>query len=181
MPAVVLLLKKYWFHIACAVAVIYFAIVAYGKIYQSGYEKADGEWLIKWSDQATKLAENKADAEKREREKEQEWQSKINEVTHNAETQIHFLEADLAAANNSAVSLREQAKRLAARASKACAGSATGSSGTTAEAAAMVLAELLARADEAAGELAEAFDRSRIAGLACESSYDALKEKSPQG
>jgi hypothetical protein len=38
----------------------------------------------------------------------------------------------------------------------------------------MVLSDLLARADARAGELAKAYDRARIAGLACEASYNAL-------
>jgi hypothetical protein len=38
----------------------------------------------------------------------------------------------------------------------------------------MVLADLLSRADERAGELAAAYDRARAAGLACEQAYDAL-------
>lgn len=40
--------------------------------------------------------------------------------------------------------------------------------------AAMVLSDLLARADERAGELAKAYDRARIAGQHCEHEYDAL-------
>jgi hypothetical protein len=39
----------------------------------------------------------------------------------------------------------------------------------------MVLSNLLQRADKRAGELAAAYDRSRIAGLACERSYDGVK------
>lgn len=46
--------------------------------------------------------------------------------------------------------------------------------GQAATRAAMVLSDLLSRADERAGELAKAYDRARIAGLACERSYDAL-------
>ncbi|MCP5688284.1 DUF2514 domain-containing protein [Klebsiella pneumoniae] len=38
----------------------------------------------------------------------------------------------------------------------------------------MVLSELRDRADARAGELAKAYDRARIAGLACEASYNAL-------
>ncbi|MCY1463236.1 hypothetical protein D9M71_811040 [compost metagenome] len=40
--------------------------------------------------------------------------------------------------------------------------------------AAMVLSDLLARADERAGELAKAYDLARIAGQQCEREYDAL-------
>ncbi|GAB1617180.1 hypothetical protein PSN_2919 [Pseudomonas sp. NGC7] len=42
--------------------------------------------------------------------------------------------------------------------------------------AAMVLSDLLARADERAGELAQAYDRAQIAGQTCEAFYDALKD-----
>jgi len=48
------------------------------------------------------------------------------------------------------------------------------SRGQTATRAAMVLSELLSRADARAGDLAKAYDRARIAGLACEASYNAL-------
>jgi hypothetical protein len=38
-----------------------------------------------------------------------------------------------------------------------------------------VLADVLGRADDRAGELAAALDASRAAGLACERAYDALR------
>jgi hypothetical protein len=47
--------------------------------------------------------------------------------------------------------------------------------GETATRAAMVLSDLLKRADARAGELAKAYDGARIAGQACERMYDALK------
>lgn len=40
-----------------------------------------------------------------------------------------------------------------------------------------VLADVLSRADERAGILADYADRARIAGLACERSYDSLKPR----
>ncbi|KAA0943668.1 DUF2514 family protein [Pseudomonas sp. ANT_H14] len=39
----------------------------------------------------------------------------------------------------------------------------------------MVLADVLKRADERAGEMAVAYDRARIAGLTCERSYESLR------
>jgi hypothetical protein len=38
----------------------------------------------------------------------------------------------------------------------------------------MVLSDLLARADARSGELAQAYDRARIAGQQCEREYGAL-------
>ncbi|KPY93317.1 Uncharacterized protein ALO36_04280, partial [Pseudomonas syringae pv. tomato] len=46
--------------------------------------------------------------------------------------------------------------------------------GKAATRAAMVLSDLLGRADSRAGELAKAYDQSRVAGLACERSYQSL-------
>jgi len=39
-----------------------------------------------------------------------------------------------------------------------------------------VLSELFQRADKRAGELAAAYDRARIAGQACERSYDSMRQ-----
>ena len=146
-------------------------------IYNKGRSDENADWQAKWDAQELKLAEDRTKAEKEQREIEQEWQSKINRVQHNAETQIHFLEVDLAAANNSAVSLREQAKRLAERASRACQGPSVGSSSETAKSTSVVLAELLARVEEAGRGMAEESDRRRIAGLACEDAYMTIYTK----
>jgi len=48
--------------------------------------------------------------------------------------------------------------------------------GKAATRAAMVLSDMLTRADERAGELAKAYDRARIAGHQCEREYDALSK-----
>ncbi|WP_367949540.1 DUF2514 family protein [Pseudomonas sp. SBB6] len=50
--------------------------------------------------------------------------------------------------------------------------------GQSATRVAMVLSHLLARADARAGELAKAYDRARIAGQACETSYSSLAKGS---
>ncbi|MEJ5866114.1 DUF2514 family protein, partial [Pseudomonas farsensis] len=50
--------------------------------------------------------------------------------------------------------------------------------GQAATRAAMVLSDLLARADARAGELAAAYDRARIAGLQCSSEYDLMRKTS---
>ncbi|QXI40927.1 DUF2514 domain-containing protein [Pseudomonas xantholysinigenes] len=72
--------------------------------------------------------------------------------------------------------LRDEVSKL--NATVGCPGTDTAASarGEAARRAAMVLSELLSQADARAGELAAAFDRARVAGLACESSYDHLVE-----
>lgn len=48
--------------------------------------------------------------------------------------------------------------------------------GASATRAAMVLCDLLQRADKRTGELAVAYKRARIAGLACEPSYESMHQ-----
>ncbi|USX34936.1 DUF2514 domain-containing protein [Pseudomonas putida] len=70
--------------------------------------------------------------------------------------------------------LRDEAGKLAA--SVSCPGTDTAAvaRGEAATRAALVLSDLLTRADARAGELAKAYDQARIAGDLCEASYNAL-------
>ncbi|PWY38974.1 MULTISPECIES: DUF2514 domain-containing protein [Pseudomonas] len=70
--------------------------------------------------------------------------------------------------------LRDEAGKLAA--SVSCPGTDTAAvaRGEAAARAALVLSDLLTRADARAGELAKAYDQARIAGDLCEASYNAL-------
>lgn len=70
--------------------------------------------------------------------------------------------------------MRGEAANLAATVSCPGTDTAAVARGQAATRAAMVLSDLLARADERAGELAKAYDRARIAGQLCEASYNAL-------
>ncbi|NVL35594.1 DUF2514 family protein, partial [Pseudomonas syringae pv. actinidiae] len=74
---------------------------------------------------------------------------------------------DAAVADAAGDRLRVEAGKLAGATS--CAPSNTGAAerGKAATRAAMVLSDLLGRADARARELAKAYDQSRIAGLAC--------------
>jgi hypothetical protein len=70
--------------------------------------------------------------------------------------------------------LRDEVDALAARAGEARCDSPTTRGGQATAAAAVVLADLYRSTDEEAVSLARAYDAARIAGLACERSYDAL-------
>ncbi|MFG0496919.1 DUF2514 domain-containing protein [Pseudomonas sp. YQ_13] len=84
--------------------------------------------------------------------------------------------ADAGAADSDAAGqrLRSDASQLAATVSCPGTDTAAVARGETATRAAMVLSDLLARADARAGELAKAYDQARIAGDLCEASYNAL-------
>lgn len=73
---------------------------------------------------------------------------------------------------------RDLRVRLAAAVAAARAASAAGSAPAAGDGDPIgVLDGVLRRADTAAGELADFADRSRVAGLACERAYDALKRR----
>lgn len=70
--------------------------------------------------------------------------------------------------------LHNEGAKLAAAVSCPGTDTAAVARGQAATRAAMVLSDLLARADARAGELAKAYDQARIAGQLCEASYNAL-------
>lgn len=104
---------------------------------------------------------------------EQQRQRDIDQVRNDAQKQIQVAAADTADAQSAADSLQlEVSKLLASRAalnSRVATGSATIRDLTA------VLADLRQRADQRAGELAAAADASRIAGMACERSFEAVR------
>lgn len=110
-------------------------------------------------------------AEARARSEEQRRQNAIEGIRRDAQEQIAAVAADAAAADDAASRLRARVAELSRRPAR-CPGAAGG--GEAAGDAGMVLADVFARLDRRAGELAEAYDRARIAGLACEAAYDAL-------
>jgi hypothetical protein len=114
-------------------------------------------------------------AQAQARSEEQRRQTALEGIRTDASEQIEQAQADAAAATARAHSLQQQAARVAARPS--CTtdnpGAALGS--PSANAPALLLADVLSRIDARAGELAATADRARIAGAACERSYDSLK------
>ncbi|MDM5138462.1 DUF2514 domain-containing protein [Aeromonas bestiarum] len=148
-------------------------------LYQSGH--SDGEegehktWQAKWNEESARLAIARTKAEQKAREEENRRQAEIDEVRDHAQEEIAQAQADAVAAGVESGRLREQARRLAARASQCASNPSTAQGGQAAEQPAMVLADLLSRADERAGELAAAYDRARASGLACERAYNSLR------
>lgn len=84
------------------------------------------------------------------------------------------LEDDVRRADTAAVGLRERARQLAAAARCAPSRAEAAAGGPAAEAPGDLLADMLDRLDERAGELARYADQARIAGSLCERAYDAL-------
>ncbi|WP_340051930.1 DUF2514 family protein [Pseudomonas proteolytica] len=107
------------------------------------------------------------------RQEEKRRQSAVNKEASDAREQNKAAAVDAGTADAASERLHVDAKKLAA---SDCAGdSGAARRGASATRAAMVLSELFQRADKRAGELAAAYDRARIAGLACEGSYEGIR------
>ncbi|TFY86705.1 DUF2514 domain-containing protein [Pseudomonas kairouanensis] len=108
------------------------------------------------------------------REEEQRRQASVNKEASDAREQNKAAAVDAGTADAAGDRLHVEADKFAA---STCPGdSGATQRGASATRAAMVLSDLLQRADKRAGELAAAYDRARIAGLACERSFDSIRQ-----
>ncbi len=114
------------------------------------------------------------------RTEEQRRQKAANQVVNDARQEQTAALTDAAVADAAGDRLRVEAGKLAATASCAPGDSGAAERGKAATRAAMVLSDLLGRADARAGELAKAYDQSRIAGLACNRFADELSNTTNQ-
>lgn len=166
-------LLRYWKQIAVfAIAVAWMVAV-----YNAGYKKSENEWVTKWSNYQQEIIEFKLEHEQEIRKLQTDLQSTADRVNKDAKQQIDKLESDLLAANASAGSLRDKVTAYAAHSKKCTSDTGAATTSETADTPAVVLGRMFSWADYSAGELAEFADRSRIAGLACESAYDELRTK----
>jgi len=140
-----------------------------------GYDRASNEWQVKWDKHDKEVTSANLAHEQEIRKIQTDLQSTADRVNKDAKVQIDKLESDLLAANASAGSLRDKVTKYAARAKKCASDTGIATGSQTADAPAVVLGRMFSWADQAAGELGELADRSRIAGLACESAYDELR------
>lgn len=156
------------------VIVLLLVVGSYWLTYQHGrsVERAGATAATATRDSGDRLAE--VLGERDARAEEQRRAQAQEEARANAHEERTIADAGAAGADAAGQRLRNEAGNLAATVS--CPGTNTTAvaRGQAATRAAMVLSDLLARADARAGELAKAYDRARIAGLACEASYNAL-------
>lgn len=150
-------------------AALLLLLASYWGAYEHGRTTMDAEWRGRWAARDAGDKQAWALAEVAERKKEQAHQQAINKVIQDGQTFIDQASADADAARATASSLRDTIDGLARRlADQASIHSCTAAASQAATRSIMVLADVLKRADERAGDLAKAYDRSRIAGLTCE-------------
>lgn len=149
-------------------------VASYWGAYEHGQAVKDAEWQIRWAvrDAADKQAWAEADVA--ERAKEQARQLSINRAIQDGQKSIDQAVADAAAARDD-LRVRNEADRAASHATSAVSGfSCTAAASAAASRAVLVLADVLKRADERAGNLAADADQGRSRGMTCEKAYDSV-------
>jgi len=152
-------------------------LASYWGAYQHGrsVERSQALAASAQRDSGDRLAE--ALGQRDAREEEQRRAQAQEEARAHAHKHHQVADAGAAGAAAAGQRLQHDAAQLAATVSCPGADPAAVARGQAATRAAMVLSDLLARADARAGELAKAYDRAQIAGLACEAPYTALTNR----
>lgn len=158
-----------------SVAVLAIVILAGGGFAAGVRWERDG-WEARWQERNAQDAQAAADQQALARATEQANQRRNQEIQDDATQQIDRARADADAGRADADRLRKQVALLSA---KRCPTGDTGAS-TSSQAdarAGVLLNDVFGWSVDRAAELAEAYDRARIAGLACESAYDSLRRQ----
>lgn len=168
-----------WLRFLPYIAAVLLVLGALCGAYHHGVSVTNETWRSKWNARDTRDAQAKAENEAAERAREQSYQQSINKAIQDGQRTIDQATADATAARASADSLRGAADAIAARlaASQASGNSCTAAASQAATRAVMVLADVLKRADERAGELAVFADQSHGRGVTCEQAYSGLEVK----
>lgn len=156
-------------------------VASYWGAYQHGrsVERAEAATASAQRDSGDRLAE--VLGERSAREEEQRRAQAQEEARAHAREEHQVADAGDAGADDAGQRLQHEAANFAATVRCPATDTAAIARGQAATRAALVLSDLLTRADARAGELAKAYDRARIAGQQCEAEYDALIRKPEQG
>ena len=169
-------MNPFWLKILPYIAAVAVVLIGLFLAYSHGQSVTNDEWQAKWNTRDALDADAQAANEAAERAKEQARQQAINKVVQNGQALIDTAAAAVTAANRESDRLRSAADGLASRiaASQAGGHSCTTAASAAATRAVMVLADVLKRVDQRAGDLATVADQARSRGLTCEQAYDAL-------
>lgn len=126
------------------------------------------------ADYRLQVAERDRRAEAAARQEERRRQTEVERITGEANDQAEQARADAADADQRADSLQQQVARLLASRGATCSAIAA-QGGPPARDAAVLLADVLGRVEQAGRELAAEADRRGIAGRACERYADSLR------
>lgn len=163
-----------------AIVWVILGVAAFGTTWLHGHHigraGANATWQAKWSDHLADDAQATAKAQAEQRAIEAMRQQSINKVTQDAQQAIDRAQADAADAAATAVSLRDAIDQTVSRLadSQARISACTTDASKAAATHARVLADVLKRADQAAGHMAGVADQAIERGLSCERAYDEV-------
>lgn len=164
------LLRRWWPALTLAAALG----ASHWFTYDHGKSTERTTWQAKWAQRDADDNAAQARAEQGARAKETADQLHAEKVQRDATQALEQERLNAAGERAATDRLRGELAKLQTRLRGAGTGTATGASSTSATRAAMVLSDMYGSCQSRLGEVSSAFDRARIAGLACEASYDAL-------
>lgn len=179
-------MDRLWTAVAGAVAVLLAAATLYLYLDRENAlraaveaQRALAEQSAQWAMQREELTAAALRESERAREIEAQWRAKHEEIQTHAQTQVRAAQADAARARTAADVLRTRAEALASQCTpyrdQAAGNPGAAEGGSAAGNAGAVLADLLSRVAQTAGELAAIADARGAAGAACERAYGSLK------
>lgn len=166
---------KGWLQVGGALAAIVLALAALYAAYRHGVTVTNHKRDAEWATAIAKQERAKVSAVQAARAEERRLQREANQVGRDAREQNVAVDVDAVSLDAAGERLHVEAGKLAADMGRCASNTRTADRGASATRAAMVLSQLLERADARAGELAKAYDRARIAGLTCERAYDSTR------
>ncbi|VVO32659.1 hypothetical protein PS689_05129 [Pseudomonas fluorescens] len=147
--------------------------------FSHGSNKVEADWQQKWDRELKAQSQAVATTTTEYRTEEQRRQKAANQVANDARQEQAVAISDAAGADAAGDRLRNEAGKLAASASCMPSDPGIADRGKNATRAAMVLSDLLGRADARAGDLARHADRLTVSLQACEASYESLSTVRP--
>lgn len=134
---------------------------------------ADTKWQSKWEAQQLQIAVANQKHTEAVRKQEQTWQGKVDKVEQNAQDKINQANNDADVARKSTERLRLEFSTYLRKHTK---NSGVATTSTTTSSSEDLSADVFARINERARELAEYADKARVAGNACEQYADNLQQ-----
>lgn len=167
------LLRRWW----PAIAVALVLSASHWFVYSHGKSTERTTWQAQWAQRDADDANARTTAEQAARAKETADQLHAEKVQRDATQALEQERLNAAGERTATDRLRGELARLQARLGRTGAGAPASTGSASATRAAMVLSDLYGSCQSRLGEVSSAFDRARIAGLACEASYDGLRSE----
>lgn len=162
-------------NLICAMLVLVLSIAAAMQTVRLANEKrAHAETKEGHAKAMQSMADLSALAERQAREEERRRYDQLRRIADDAKKSLLNARADASAAADAGQRLRDRIAALTANCRFAAGDSAAGATGKATEPTDRVLADVQRRLGEAAERIAAHADAARVAGLACQQSYDAI-------